>query len=649
MKRKFLNLTTAFLIFLLAGSCNASELDSLFLEREWGEIDRILSVDIRSLSPREISLATNALWLQGRWSEALPMLKGNRDVIPEELRPYQDMLIILGYERTGQVAMAAEKARNLLEVSPEDLVYYVAYALARLEGEEESFQWYVRMLDNAETREQRKTALQGLVNVGRADLEHALQLLDIEPDNESAFSILSATTDDQRSSRFYYHAGLYYYLKNDWDRAADNLSRVGAEITDHSKSFYYLGLACFRSGNYSKALEAWSNGGAGNGWYASASIRRMADMYERFPEAVLDHLQKLSANAEEPLRPVALYQLSKCLSGSKKKEAQEQLIELYPESNESAEVTWENGWALWEKGNKDKALDIWETAFSRGHSEEWESRFLFWAGTAYREMGKLEEGNRIFSILFNKYPLNHYAILHSPDNIDIKETLPELPGYEVSELERWGFMPYARLSLSRKVSPGARFRYAELCRWFGDHSTSYTAALPLKKLFEKSEVFSRRYLELVYPRPYREEVMKASSVTGVDPYLIWSVMKRESAFDPAALSSAGARGLMQLMPPTAKDEASRLGLSEYSEFDPLDNIMLGSSHLSWLSGRLDDLYMILAAYNAGSGNLARWAKRYQGFSEMEFVEAIPFEETSEYVKRVRANLEIYRKLYSGIK
>jgi soluble lytic murein transglycosylase len=87
-------------------------------------------------------------------------------------------------------------------------------------------------------------------------------------------------------------------------------------------------------------------------------------------------------------------------------------------------------------------------------------------------------------------------------------------------------------------------------------------------------------------------------------------------------------------------------MSDYTEFDPRDNVLLGSSHLSWLSGRLEELHHVLAAYNAGSGNLSKWVNKMGETSRIEFMESIPFEETSEYVKKVIANYEVYKKLYA---
>ena len=116
---------------------------------------------------------------------------------------------------------------------------------------------------------------------------------------------------------------------------------------------------------------------------------------------------------------------------------------------------------------------------------------------------------------------------------------------------------------------------------------------------------------------YKEIIEKAANNYGVPAKLIESVIKHESSFNPNAVSKAGATGLMQLMPSTAK----YLGVS--NAFNPEQNIMGGAKYLSQLMKKYDgDISMTLAAYNAGPGNVAK----YDGIP--------PFKETQNYVKRV---------------
>jgi len=136
----------------------------------------------------------------------------------------------------------------------------------------------------------------------------------------------------------------------------------------------------------------------------------------------------------------------------------------------------------------------------------------------------------------------------------------------------------------------------------------------------------------------------------VEKAMVFAITRQESAFDPSAQSTAGARGLMQLMPGTAKRTAKRFGI----EFDlgrllePAYNAKLGAAHLSEL---MDDwkgsLILMFASYNAGGGNVSKWIKAYgdprsPNVDPVDWVERIPFFETRNYVQRVMENLLVYR-------
>jgi soluble lytic murein transglycosylase len=140
-------------------------------------------------------------------------------------------------------------------------------------------------------------------------------------------------------------------------------------------------------------------------------------------------------------------------------------------------------------------------------------------------------------------------------------------------------------------------------------------------------------------------------VDGVEMPLVLAIARQESAFDPAAISPAGARGLMQLMPATARMTANRAGIDfalERLTSDPAYNATLGATHLTDLVGEWRGSYILtIAAYNAGSGNVKKWIEAYGDprnatVDAIDWVERIPFYETRNYVQRVMENLQIYR-------
>jgi soluble lytic murein transglycosylase len=166
----------------------------------------------------------------------------------------------------------------------------------------------------------------------------------------------------------------------------------------------------------------------------------------------------------------------------------------------------------------------------------------------------------------------------------------------------------------------------------------------LQGVISPSELASSELLKISYPRAFETDVLEASEKTGVSPAIIWGVMRQESLYEPDVTSSAGAYGLMQLMPATARGEAKKMSLSDDAYLKPADNILLGANHLTGLFARFKEAPLSLAAYNAGGSPVSKWSKA--PITDMaEWVEDIAYRETRGYVKAVLRNIEVYKLLY----
>jgi soluble lytic murein transglycosylase-like protein len=155
---------------------------------------------------------------------------------------------------------------------------------------------------------------------------------------------------------------------------------------------------------------------------------------------------------------------------------------------------------------------------------------------------------------------------------------------------------------------------------------------------------SRATLELFYPL-HRYDILEKHKGR-VDPLLAAALIRQESGFNERARSPAGAMGLMQLMPATAR-KMERVSRSEL--FDPKTNIRLGVKYLSKLLDRFDgDAELALAGYNAGPERVDQWLRRYPVSNRALFVDLIPFRETRDYVSLIARNYYWYQALY-GIK
>ena len=156
----------------------------------------------------------------------------------------------------------------------------------------------------------------------------------------------------------------------------------------------------------------------------------------------------------------------------------------------------------------------------------------------------------------------------------------------------------------------------------------------------------RRY---IYPYPYENEISFYSKNYGLDSNFVLAVIKAESNFKKDATSRRGAMGLMQLMPSTAAWIGEQLGdedctLAEF--YEPERNIRYGTWYLSELREEFHgNPVLVLAAYNAGRGNVREWMHLYNWDMKFNDPDAIPYAETREYVKKVLKNEEKYQKLY----
>ena len=149
-------------------------------------------------------------------------------------------------------------------------------------------------------------------------------------------------------------------------------------------------------------------------------------------------------------------------------------------------------------------------------------------------------------------------------------------------------------------------------------------------------------IKLRFPLKYAENVKNNAARYNLDESLVFAVIKAESGFDKDKVSSKGAVGLMQIMPETAEYVSKEFFSGrKFDLTNPGDNIELGCFYLAYLAEKFDNREEILAAYNAGEGNVKLW-KNEKGAPLTE--NDIPFPETKSYVKRVIS----YRKIYAVI-
>ncbi len=333
--------------------------------------------------------------------------------------------------------------------------------------------------------------------------------------------------------------------------------------------------------------------------------------------------------------------------------------------------------ALWDLGRMDYREKKYEDAyrsFSDLAAEDsgYRKAATYWAGRSLLRMGRRDEAGELLARLAAESPGHYYGIAASRRLEDVGTMVTKLQAPPESPIDfslpaGWGGEPYVRILLLEEVGfydlameemrtlvkdapPGARLKFARLAQRAGEYRTG-TNDLEnyYGRLIEtRAEGVPREFWEVCFPLIHRVDIERLAAEFGLDPLLVAAVIREESRFEEDAVSRAGAIGLLQLMPSTAKDEARRLGMHtrNLDLFDPPTNLRLGTYSLARRLERFDgNLVAALAGYNAGDHRVRRWRDRLKGLESDEFIDQMPYLETRLYVKRILASYEHYRRIY----
>ena len=157
------------------------------------------------------------------------------------------------------------------------------------------------------------------------------------------------------------------------------------------------------------------------------------------------------------------------------------------------------------------------------------------------------------------------------------------------------------------------------------------------------------FLRLFYPIHFRDKIERHAQENDVDPMLLAAIIRSESRFRPQVVSAKGAVGLMQIMPETGTYIAQQIGFLDFTVEqlqDPDVNIRLGAWYVSDLQRQFNNnLPVVLAAYNAGRGNVRQWLENGVWDGTEENLDDIPFKETKQYVGSVLEDYDRYHRLY----
>ena len=435
----------------------------------------------------------------------------------------------------------------------------------------------------------------------------------------------------------------------------------------------------------------------GAAWLELAELR--ADL-GRIEEAVSTYEAFANTAPDHPLAAEALWEAAQLLekAGTTGEAAASYLScqRTYPQSDFAARALFRGGLQLYRQQDLVEAAEAWQTLVDLYQESPSRVAALLWLGKLRLESGETESATSVLEAAVTAAPDQYYGLraaqvaataaaspppgyapqltnggrdeaeawladwLGLEDSESIGQISPELNtdgrlqrGEELWRLERRQEAK-AELEALRSQTYANPLHQYQLALAYSDLGLYRSSILCAQRVISLSPVSAtleapQFILRLAYPNYYETLVLENARRTGLDPNLIFSLIRQESLFESLATSSASAQGLMQVIPPTGAEIAAELHWPpDYATRDlylPYVSLRFGTYYLAKQRDRFDGrIDVALAGYNGGPSNAQRWLEA-AGDDQDLFLETITFSETQLYVKRIEEHLAVYRALY----
>ena len=352
---------------------------------------------------------------------------------------------------------------------------------------------------------------------------------------------------------------------------------------------------------------------------------------------------------------------------------------------------WRMGWIHYLSGHYQKAHDQFKENARHYPAGDFIEYNLFWQAKSLEKLRKGDSAKKIYITIANNFPYTFCGI-RSGERLN-QYSIP-IPGenkapYNVQKIALKKTAKESEFQLNRALTLTEKFHYSRVVEMIGlgfyrnakweilhlEQSVrkNQTGVMWLSNLYSQAKAFTQsvRLLHLYknyktkkgeknlpeqfwkhfFPLAYADTIQKISKAHNIDPHFVSGLIRQESLFEAQALSSAGARGLMQIMPATGKSlyasHPHEIPFDKELLYQPNLNIELGIKYLSQLNKKFgNNGTHILISYNAGHHVLKKWLKRFQSIKDPDvFIESIPYPETRRYVKHVLRNHGVYKFLY----
>ena len=339
-----------------------------------------------------------------------------------------------------------------------------------------------------------------------------------------------------------------------------------------------------------------------------------------------------------------------------------------------ADAHWSLAWITHRASEKAEAARLFDEHLARFPDSQFFPRALFWRARLAAERGETTLAEQLLTQLRACAPRDYLAqraerlqgasktASAGLQSAPCRER-PVPPGLsplarkrleKATALERLSFHEQAEAELEAALDLAAhplvataRARLAFSQQKYARATETFNRAFPAYWRYQLEDL-PREAWEILFPRPYWELIVREAERNQLDPFLVAALIRQESRFESRAESSAGALGLMQLMPATARSVARNRSLPRGRLTEPELNIQLGTRYLATLLRRFGgSLEKAVAGYNAGGSRIEEWASRGSSDEPAEFVENIPLRQTREFVYIVLRNYRFYRDLYAA--
>ncbi len=389
--------------------------------------------------------------------------------------------------------------------------------------------------------------------------------------------------------------------------------------------------------------------------------------------------------AEEALNHLATMYIQR----DRDDEADVVLREMYtrfPRGRYAERAAWKAGWTSYRQGDMSAAVRYFESASVNFPRSDYRPAWLFWSARARALMGDTPGAVARYQLTIADYHNTYYGRLaertlqkqgvalapsrlvfvpsdvplggegdYFPPTQSTIRTLLAAGLYEpaVKELEfaraKWGDSPGITATLA-----WANKQMAAAESGTGQFALARSSITLMKRAYpqfmaEGGDQLPREILTTIFPLEYWDLIQKNAAQNKLDPYLVAGLMAQESTFVPDIKSHAGAYGLMQMKPATARQYARKLKLRYSLRLltTPETNIRMGTMYLADKIRQFGGLHLALASYNAGETPVRRWQRENANLPQDEFIDSIPYPETQQYVKRLLGTAEDYRRLYGS--